>query len=56
MNAALDLQATGQEASGLALLDTTIAEFTKVLGSSHPETIDAGRFKRAECDIEPPPT
>jgi hypothetical protein len=56
VNAALDLQATGQEADGLALLDETIAEFANVLGPNHPETIDAGRFKRAECDIEPPPT
>ncbi|WP_433296030.1 FxSxx-COOH system tetratricopeptide repeat protein [Actinoplanes sp. CA-030573] len=56
VNAALDLQATGQEANGLALFDATIADFAAVLGPKHPETVDAGRFKRAECDIEPPPT
>ncbi|WP_433825491.1 FxSxx-COOH system tetratricopeptide repeat protein [Actinoplanes sp. CA-015351] len=56
VNTALDLQATGQDASGIALLDATTADFAAVLGADHPETIDAGRFKRAECDIEPPPT
>jgi glycosyltransferase involved in cell wall biosynthesis len=56
VNAALDLQATGQEANGLVAFDTAIADFAEVLGTEHPETIDAGRFKRAECDIEPPPT
>jgi tetratricopeptide (TPR) repeat protein len=55
-NAALDMQATGAETAGQQLLDETVASFGRVLGADHPETIDASRFKRAECDIEPPPT
>jgi hypothetical protein len=56
VNAALDLQATGEEADGQTLLDDTIAKLEAVFGPDHPETLDAGRFRRAECDIEPPPT
>lgn len=55
-NAAFDRQATGDEAGGQALLEQTLAGLARVLGSEHPETLDAARGKRAECDIEPPPT
>jgi tetratricopeptide (TPR) repeat protein len=55
-NAAFDLQATGEEAAGQRLFDETIATLGRTLGTEHPEVLDAGRGKRAECDIEPPPT
>jgi tetratricopeptide (TPR) repeat protein len=55
-NAALDLQATGDDIAGQDLLDATVTALARVLGPEHPETVDASRFKRAECDIEPPPT
>jgi tetratricopeptide (TPR) repeat protein len=55
-NTALDMLVAGDEAEGQALLDSTVGAFADVLGPDHPETIDARRFKRAECDIEPPPT
>jgi tetratricopeptide (TPR) repeat protein len=55
-NVAFDLQATREEEAGQALLDETVAALGRVLGPEHPETVDAARGKRAECDIEPPPT
>jgi hypothetical protein len=55
-NVAFDRQATRDEAAGQALLDETIEALGRVLGPEHPETLDAARGKRAECDIEPPPT
>ena len=38
------------------LLAATLANLAQVRGAKHPATLDAGRGKRAECDIEPPPT
>lgn len=55
-NAALDMIDTGDEADGLALLTDTVAALERVLGKNHPETEAARKHKRAECDIEPPPT
>ena len=55
-NVAFDLQATHEEAAGQALLDETVEALGRALGPEHPETLDAARGKRAECDIEPPPT
>jgi tetratricopeptide (TPR) repeat protein len=55
INAASDMQEVGDEA-GEELRRTTIAAFARILGPEHPETLDADRGKRAECDIEPPPT
>jgi hypothetical protein len=56
LNTGFDRQATGDEASGESLLARTLATLDAVLGPDHPERIDAGRWKRAECDIEPPPS
>lgn len=56
VNAANDLRHTGDEAAGQQLLAETIAVLRDVLGPDHPDTVDAARGKRAECDIEPPPT
>jgi hypothetical protein len=56
VNLAADLQLTGDEFEGQALLDRTLTELQRRLGANHPETADARRGKRAECDIEPPPT
>jgi hypothetical protein len=53
---AFDRQATRDTDAGQALLDETIEALGQVLGPEHPETVDAARGKRAECDIEPPPT
>jgi tetratricopeptide (TPR) repeat protein len=55
VNAALDLREVDR-AAGQALLDKTQRELATVLGPQHPETLDAIGARRAECDIEPPPT
>ncbi|GAB7050436.1 hypothetical protein JCM9534A_55620 [Catenuloplanes indicus JCM 9534] len=55
-NTALDRIATGNDAGGRSLLDETVLALSEALGPDHPETVDIGRGKRAECDIEPPPT
>ncbi|HEU4426771.1 MAG TPA: FxSxx-COOH system tetratricopeptide repeat protein [Pilimelia sp.] len=55
VNAALDLREVDR-AAGQALLDKTQRELARVLGPQHPETLDAIGARRAECDIEPPPT
>jgi tetratricopeptide (TPR) repeat protein len=56
VNAALDLIAVGESEKGSALLDQTVTAFGEVLGPGHPETVAARERRRAECDIEPPPT
>lgn len=56
VNTAFDRIATGDAVSGQALLDETIVALSEILGPDHPEAVDASRGKRAECDIEPPPT
>jgi hypothetical protein len=33
-----------------------VSAFSEVLGTDHPETVAAREGRRAECDIEPPPT
>jgi hypothetical protein len=55
LNTGFDRQATG-DAGDESLLNRTLATLDAVLGPDHPERIDAGRWKRAECDIEPPPS
>ncbi|BFU46642.1 FxSxx-COOH system tetratricopeptide repeat protein [Krasilnikovia sp. MM14-A1004] len=56
VNAALSLMADGDDDAGRTLLDRAVAGLTEVLGVDHPETVAAGEQRRAECDIEPPPT
>jgi tetratricopeptide (TPR) repeat protein len=56
VNAAFDLVEVGKNEAGGAELAAAIGALTDVLGADHPETLDARRGKRAECDIEPPPT
>jgi len=56
VNAAFDLLAVGETDSGRAELATAIEALSELHGPDHPETLDARRGKRAECDIEPPPT
>ncbi|MDR7324717.1 FxSxx-COOH system tetratricopeptide repeat protein [Catenuloplanes niger] len=56
VNSALDLVASGDSVQGRELLDETVLAMSRTLGPDHPETVDVGRGKRAECDIEPPPT
>jgi tetratricopeptide (TPR) repeat protein len=56
LNAALDEQASGEDPAGQQRLDSVMDAFQRVLGADHPDTIDAIRGKRADCDLEPPPT
>lgn len=56
INAAFDRMETGDRDGGQALLDGAIAKLVELYGAEHPETEDAVRGRRAECDIEPPPT
>jgi tetratricopeptide (TPR) repeat protein len=56
VNAADDLRRTGEEPAAQTLLDEAVDALRTVLGPDHPDTVDAARGKRAECDIEPPPT
>jgi tetratricopeptide (TPR) repeat protein len=56
VNAAFDLLAAGDTDGGRSGLASAVEELSGLLGAEHPETLDARRGKRAECDIEPPPT
>ncbi|MBT8226725.1 MAG: tetratricopeptide repeat protein [Dactylosporangium sp.] len=56
INAALDLQSDAPDAAPQQHLDQVLDTFGRVLGRDHPSTVDAIRGKRADCDIEPPPT
>jgi tetratricopeptide (TPR) repeat protein len=56
VNAGFDLLAVGETDSGRTELATAVEALSELLGPDHPETLDARRGKRAECDIEPPPT
>ena len=60
VNAALNqldaaAEPAGQQAAQLRF-DEVIDALERVLGKEHPDTVDAIRGKRADCDIEPPPT
>jgi tetratricopeptide (TPR) repeat protein len=56
VNAAHDKSAGGDEAAGQGLLRQALTGLAEALGENHPETVAARQGKRAECDIEPPPT
>lgn len=56
VNTAHDLRMAGHEREGQELFDDAIAALQDALGKVHPDTVDAARGRRAECDIEPPPT
>jgi tetratricopeptide (TPR) repeat protein len=56
VNAGFDLVATGEAEQGQIELAAAIEALADLLGPTHPDTLDAQRGKRAECDIEPPPT
>jgi len=56
VNAGFDLVAIDQAERGAAELTAAIESLADLLGPTHPEALDARRGKRAECDIEPPPT
>jgi hypothetical protein len=56
VNAGIDLLAVGETDSGRSELATVVDSLSELLGSDHPEILDARRGKRAEGDIEPPPT
>jgi tetratricopeptide (TPR) repeat protein len=56
VNAGFDLLAVGDTESGRTDLKSAVDALSDLLGPEHPETLDARRGRRAECDIEPPPT
>ena len=56
VNAAFTKQATEGDAAAQRSIAEALGVLAQVLGPNHPDTIDATRGKRAECDIEPPPT
>jgi hypothetical protein len=56
VNAAFDLIATGDRRAGQKLFERAIGVLGDVLGEAHPEVIDMRHGRRAELDIEPPPT
>ena len=60
VNAAINQQDAAAEPADQSTaqlrFDNVIDTLERVLGKEHPDTIDAIRGKRADCDIEPPPT
>ncbi|GIE96592.1 hypothetical protein Ari01nite_40570 [Paractinoplanes rishiriensis] len=56
VNAAFDRIEVGEAAEGEEDLATAVEALGELLGATHPETLDARMGRRAECDIEPPPT
>ncbi|GAA4154362.1 hypothetical protein GCM10022251_24610 [Phytohabitans flavus] len=56
VNAGIDLIAVHRHDEGQALLDQGVAALAESLGDDHPETAGARDGRRAEADIEPPPT
>jgi tetratricopeptide (TPR) repeat protein len=56
LNLAFDRQATGDEQGMRELLAVALGGLDAALGHEHPEAVDAHRGKRADFDIEPPPT
>ncbi len=56
INAAFDEQALNRGDSVQRLFEDSTAKLGEILGLQHPEVLDAKRGRRAECDIEPPPT
>ncbi len=56
VNFAYDLRRTGEAQRGEELLEVTLEQIREVLGEDHPETAQIERGRRAESDIEPPPS
>jgi tetratricopeptide (TPR) repeat protein len=56
VNAAFDEVAVGDAEEGEQELTGAVGALSDLLGPTHPETVDVRRGRRAECDIEPPPT
>ncbi|WP_127499005.1 FxSxx-COOH system tetratricopeptide repeat protein [Actinoplanes solisilvae] len=56
INAGFDLVAVNESEEGERELSDGIRLLSDLLSPSHPEALDARRGRRAECDIEPPPT
>jgi tetratricopeptide (TPR) repeat protein len=56
LNAALDVMATHSVADGPSRLEDALTALGEVLGPDHPETVAAREGRRAESDLEPPPT
>ncbi|WP_412544432.1 FxSxx-COOH system tetratricopeptide repeat protein [Longispora sp. K20-0274] len=52
VNAAVDLIQTGDEETGLPLLEAATAALTARFGAEHPEVESARNQRRIECDIE----
>jgi hypothetical protein len=56
VNLALDLRALNERARFRELIAETLERYRLTLGESHPETMAAAARRRADCDIEPPPS
>jgi hypothetical protein len=56
VNAALDRQESANDLEARQELQQTLDRLERILGTDHPDTVDAVRGKRADCDVEPPPT
>ena len=56
INAAFDRVGAGDARDGERELTKAVGALAELLGPAHPETLDIRRGRRAECDIEPPPT
>ncbi|MEV6964457.1 FxSxx-COOH system tetratricopeptide repeat protein [Hamadaea sp. NPDC051192] len=53
-NLALDMIACGQRSEGEQLHRSTVAQLEQVYGVGHPEPSAARRYRRLECELEPP--
>lgn len=53
-NLALDMIACGQADEGEQLHRTTVAQLEQVYGVGHHEPVAAQRYRRMECELEPP--
>ncbi|MCO8269009.1 FxSxx-COOH system tetratricopeptide repeat protein [Actinoplanes sp. TRM 88003] len=56
VNATFDRIAVGETTQGEEELASVVGALSELLGTAHPETLGARLGRRAECDIEPPPT
>jgi tetratricopeptide (TPR) repeat protein len=56
VNLAHDLRAAGEEERAAPLFGESVDRLATLLGTDHPEVVEAAAGRRLEGDIEPPPT
>jgi Tetratricopeptide repeat/TIR domain len=56
VNLSLDLRTLGERDKFRELFIDTLERYRLTLGDGHPEAVAAAARRRADCDIEPPPT